>query len=205
MFTTPAATAVAKPLLLMVAMVVLLEVHVALLLMSWWVPSPKTAVAVYCCVVGPVSPLTEICALVGVIEIETSAELVTVSVAEPLTPAEVALMVAVPAVTPVANPVSLTVATPVLEDVHTRLLRLDVLPSSFVPDAVNCTVEPFTTDAVEGATVMLCSLGFTKNPRQLESTTARPTTMRMEAPAPIRAARFRTGFCKFGIANLLMN
>ncbi len=156
MLVLPAATAWAKPLVLMVAAAVLLEVQVALLVMSWVVLSANVAVAVYCCVVAPPMPVTDICAAVGVMEIDFMAELVTVTVAVPLTVPEVAVMVAVPALTPVTKPLVFTVAKPAADVLHVRLGRwLVVLPSVFTPLAVNCTVCPFTTEGLGGVMVML--------------------------------------------------
>ena len=156
MVVEPAATAWAKPLVLIVAAAVLLEVQVALLVMFWVLLSANVAVAVYCCVVAPPIPVTEICAVVGMIEIDLIAELVTVTVAVPLTEPEVAVMAAVPALMPLTNPFVLTVATAVAEDLHTRLGRwLAVLPSVFTPLAVSCTVCPFTTEGLGGVMVML--------------------------------------------------
>jgi hypothetical protein len=58
--------------------------------------------------------------LAGVTAIETNAA-VTVSAAVPETEPEVAVIVEDPAATPVANPLELTVATLVLEEVHVAL------------------------------------------------------------------------------------
>jgi len=64
-----------------------------------------------------------------VTEIEVSTAAVTVNVAEPLIVPDLAVMVAVPAVTPVASPVLLTVATEVFEEVQVAvLLRFCVVP-----------------------------------------------------------------------------
>ena len=87
---------------------------------------------------GPARPLTDICATVGVMEMEVTAEFVTVTVAEPLTAPEVAVIVAVPALTPVTRPLVFTVATVALEELHVRFERwLALLPSVFTPVAVN--------------------------------------------------------------------
>jgi hypothetical protein len=68
-------------------------------------------------------------ALVGVTEIEVNTAAVTVKVAEPLIVPDLAVMVAVPAVTPVAIPVLLTVATEFFEEVQVAaLLRFCVVP-----------------------------------------------------------------------------
>ena len=128
-------------------------------------PSANFAVAENCWVLEPPIPLTEICAAVGVMEIEVIAEFVTVTVALPLTEPEVAVMGAVPALTPLTKPFVFTVATLVVEELQVRFGGLlVVLPSVFTPLAVNCTVCPFTTDGLAGVTLMLCRAGLTKKP-----------------------------------------
>ena len=68
-------------------------------------------------------------AVAGVTEIEINAAAVTVKVAEPVIAPEVAVIVAVPCATLVANPLLLTVATEVAEDVHAAVLvRVCVVP-----------------------------------------------------------------------------
>jgi hypothetical protein len=52
------------------------------------------------------------------IEVTVTVAAVTVSVAVVVNPSAVALMVVVPAATPVANPAELTVATAVFDEVH---------------------------------------------------------------------------------------
>ena len=81
---------------------------------------------------------------------------VTVNRAEPLIVPEVALMVAVPGATPVANPVlPLTVATDVANELHTAVLvRFCVVPLLYVPVAVNCCVLPTATDDPVGVTAI---------------------------------------------------
>jgi hypothetical protein len=86
---------------------------------------------------------------------------VTVSVAEeettPVNPLTLAVMVVVPAETPVAKPLALIVATPGAVEVHvTESVRSCVLegwlPWPKTPSAVNCTVWPVATDWVVGDT-----------------------------------------------------
>jgi hypothetical protein len=92
---------------------------------------------------------------------------VTVTLVDPLTVAEVAVMVAVPAVTPVTSPEVLTVATFCAELVQKTLVKgLLVLLSVKVPVAVICNPLPSWMDGVGGETVMLVSVGSTKKPRQ---------------------------------------
>jgi hypothetical protein len=61
-------------------------------------------------------------------------------VAEPSTFPEAASIVEVPAATPDAKPELLIVATDVLPELQVMLLNACVLPSVYVPVAVNCWV-----------------------------------------------------------------
>lgn len=64
------------------------------------------------------------------IEVTVTAAAVTVSVAVAVNPSAVALMVVVPAATPVANPAELTVAAVAFEEVHvTPEVNAPVVPS----------------------------------------------------------------------------
>src|SRR5438094_921479 len=78
---------------------------------------------------------------------------VTVTPDVPLLPSDVAVMVAVPAATPVTSPLPFTRATAVLllDQVTTRPLSGFPLASFGV--AVSCTVEPCCTVAGDGLTV----------------------------------------------------
>jgi hypothetical protein len=60
-------------------------------------------------------------AAVGLIEIEVNTAAVTVNVAEPLIVPDLAVIVAVPGAAPVANPVLLTVAIDVDDELHVAL------------------------------------------------------------------------------------
>ena len=67
--------------------------------------------------------------MLGVTEIEVSTAAVTVNVAEPLIVPEVAVIVALPWATLVANPLLLTVAIVVAEEVQVAVLvRLCLVP-----------------------------------------------------------------------------
>ena len=80
--------------------------------------------AVNCCVLPKA-----IDGLAGVTVIETSAGGVTVSVVEPLTPPEVAVMVVLPVATVLAKPAAVMVATLVADELHvTELLMLEEVP-----------------------------------------------------------------------------
>ena len=73
------------------------------------------------------------------IEIDERFATVTVTVVEPLRPFSVALIVAVPADTPVASPVELTVATELSEvDQLAESVTVSVVPLSYVPVATIC-------------------------------------------------------------------
>ena len=66
---------------------------------------------------------------------------VTVSTVVPLTAPSVALIVDVPALTPVATPAALIVATPVVSEPHVTLdVRFGVVPSLKCPIAMNACV-----------------------------------------------------------------
>jgi hypothetical protein len=79
----------------------------------------------------------------------------TVKVAKPDFPPDVALINAVPADTPVAMPGDTTVAIDVAPDVHITLLLMSALvPSERVPVAKNCCVPPIGTEAVAGVTAI---------------------------------------------------
>jgi len=71
------------------------------------------------------------------------AALLTLRLAVPVVVPEVAMIAAVPRPTPDARPLALTVAIEVAdEDQLTRLLMLAVVPSVYVPVALNCTLDP---------------------------------------------------------------
>ena len=111
----PAATPVTNPDVLTMAVDVLATVHVAEELMFAVEPSLYVAVAVNCCV----APTTML-APVGVTAMEDSVLAAAVMVMEAMEVTEFtdAVMVDVPAATPVTMPEEFTVATPVLEDVQ---------------------------------------------------------------------------------------
>jgi hypothetical protein len=64
---------------------------------------------------------------------------------------EVAVMVELPTPVPVATPVLTIVATVVKDELQlTALVRVCVLPSLYVPVAVNCWLVPFAIETVTG-------------------------------------------------------
>jgi hypothetical protein len=153
----PAATPVANPPVVIVATVVVCEVHVAVLVKFCVELSEKVPVAVNC----SVAPFT-IDGFAGVTAIDTSvgAVTVTVRVVEPLIAPEVACILLVPAATPVANPPAVIVATPVVCEVQvTEPVKFCVELSEKVPVAVNCSVALFAIDGFAGVTAIETSVG----------------------------------------------
>ena len=91
----------------------------------------------------------------GATVMELNVAAVTVKVAEPDLPPDVAVIVAVPADTPVASPGDTTVATAMGSEVHvTVLLMLALVPSEKLPVATKVCVPPICTVGAKGATVM---------------------------------------------------
>lgn len=88
---------------------------------------------------------------------------VTVTVVDPVTPSNVALIVADPAATPVTSPAELTVAMVLSEvDQLAESVMVSVTPLSYVPVATICCVLPTATDGVEGETVTVVNAGGIK-------------------------------------------
>ena len=79
----------------------------------------------------------------------------TVSTVEPLTSPRVALMLDVPAATPVREPAVLIVAAGSSEAQVTWPVRSALELSQYVPVAVNCWVRPAAIDGLAGVTAML--------------------------------------------------
>jgi len=153
MVAVPAATPVARPVLLMVATAALLvdqatvEVHWVLVLLEY------EQVAVYCSV--PVPATMEGAA--APIEIPVSAGLKTVSVLDPVVLPDVALIFAVPVVTPRTTPglVILAADVLVLDQVTVPVQSEVVLFAKLQVALYWLIVKPATTVAVAGVTVML--------------------------------------------------
>ena len=98
-------------------------------------------------------------ALAGVIAMDTSFAVVTFSVADPLTAPEVAVTVTLPALMPVANPLTSITANAPFDDVQSTCeLRSCVLLSEKTPVAVNCTLPLIPTTVVIGVTTMLVNV-----------------------------------------------
>ncbi len=91
----------------------------------------------------------------GVMAIETSVAVVTVNVAEPLTLPYAAVMVVVPALSPLAKPPALINAKFALEELQVTCdVRSCVLLSVKTPVAVNWTFPLIPTTVVTGVTTM---------------------------------------------------
>ena len=95
--------------------------------------------------------------LAGVTAIDTN-EFVTVRVVVPVIVPELAEMVLVPAPTPVARPETLIVATEGVADSQLADTAL-VLPSLYVPVALNCCVLPAAMDGPAGLIAIETSVG----------------------------------------------
>src|SRR5436309_1374696 len=143
----PAALPVTSPLAVTVATAVLLLPQLTVRPDNG-LPLASFGVAVSC-TVWP----TGTDAVLGLTVTDATGTVLTVTVAVPLCPSLVAVIVAAPAVTPVTTPLPLTVATAVL-----LLPQLTGRPDNGLPlasfgVAVSCTVWPTGTDAVLGLTV----------------------------------------------------
>src|SRR3989442_543257 len=92
-------------------------------------------------------------AVAGLTVTDATGTVLTVIVAVPLCPSEVAVIVAAPAVTPVTSPLALTVATAGLLLAQVTVRPLRGLPFASLGVAASCTVWPTCTDAVAGLTV----------------------------------------------------
>jgi len=119
-------------------------------------PSLYVPIAAYCWLV----PLA-IDALPGLTANDTRTGAVTATLAEPLiVPPDVAVMVVIPGTTVVAYPPPPIVATPEADDAQLAdCVRSCVLPSLYVPRAVNCCPVPSGIDAPLGVIAMEINVG----------------------------------------------
>src|SRR2546428_11148487 len=78
---------------------------------------------------------------------------VTVTVAVPFLPSLVAVIVAVPAATPVTSPLPFTVATAGLSLAHVTVRPASGVPLASSGVAVSCTVNPARTEGAGGLTI----------------------------------------------------
>src|SRR5438094_323382 len=134
-------------------------------------------------------------AVLGLTVTDATGTVVTVTVAVPLCPSLVAVIVAAPAVTPVTTPLPLTVATAVL-----LLPQLTGRPDNGLPlasfgVAVSCTVWPTGTDAVLGltvtdatGTVLTVIAAVPLFPSLVAVSVAAPTATPVACPAPFTVA-----------------
>jgi hypothetical protein len=84
----------------------------------------------------------------------------TVNVVFPLTLPKVAFIIVLPTDTPLANPPALIVATPGTDELHTTwLVTFCVLPSEYVPVAVNGCVPPTGMPGLTGVTAIELNVG----------------------------------------------
>jgi hypothetical protein len=158
MVAVPCPELVASPLepglLLMIATSALDVLQFTFVVMSLVLWSVYVPIAVNCCD----CPRTMLVA-VGVIAIETKAAGVTVRFAVPDTEPKPAVMLAVPVAVDVARPIvagaELMVATVASDDVHWAwLVKSCVVPSLYVPVALNCCVVPSGIEDVPGVRAM---------------------------------------------------
>src|SRR5205823_6378081 len=148
----PAATPVTRPLLLFTVAADVLElVHTTVRPVSV-LPPASFSVAVSCTVA-----FAKMLAVAGATVTVATGALDTVTSDVPFTPSLVAVIVAVPAATPVTRPLLLfTVAADALE-LHTTVRPVSVLPPASFSLAVSCTVAFVKMLAVAGATVTVAT------------------------------------------------
>src|SRR5438132_1134515 len=144
--TEPGVTPETRPPLPTVATVVLELDHVTVRPESGFPPA-SFGVAVSC-TVWPACTDAE----GGVTSTDATGTGVTVIAEVPLLPSLVAVIVAVPGVTPDTSPLLLTVATAVLELDHVTVRPESGFPPASLGVAVSCTVWPACTDAEGGVT-----------------------------------------------------
>jgi hypothetical protein len=150
MVAIPAATAVARPLLLTVATAALDDLQVTRVVIFWVVPSEYAPEAVNC-FLFPTGTL----GLAGVIDIEDRVAWFTLKVVLPEIRREVAVMVAAPAATAVPSPLPSTVATDGSEEVQVTCVVISlVVPSEYVPKAINWSAISTGTLGLPGVTDM---------------------------------------------------
>lgn len=144
----PAAAALTSPEELTVAADVLLDVHDTARPVSTF-PLASRSVAVSCWL----WPIATVAADGAITTLATGAggAAAIVSAAVPLRVSLVAVMVDVPAATPVTSPAALTVATPVLLDDQATLRPVRTFPLASRSVAVSCCPWPTVTVAVDGA------------------------------------------------------
>src|SRR6184192_1602847 len=101
------------------------------------------------CTVAPTSTT----AVAGLTVTDATETIATVTLAVPLCPSLVAVIVADPAATPVTSPAADTVAIAVFELVHATPRPVSTFPAASFGVALSCVVAPTKTFAVAGLTV----------------------------------------------------
>lgn len=187
----PTARHVASPVSLIVAIPVFDEPHVTDVVKSCMLLSEKVPVAVNCLVVP--RPLV---GLIGATSIDTRA--FTVSVVQPDTPPNVAVMVVEPAATAEAKPFEpdalLIVATPVFDELHVaNVVKSWVAPFDKVPLALNCWVVPTAMVWLTGvttinATVSTVSVATPEIPPNVAVMVVEPVATAVARPEPLMIA-----------------
>jgi len=185
----------ANPALLIVAVAVVPDVHVVVLVRSSVLPSVKVPVEANCWLVPKA-----IDGVAGVIVNETSAAEVTVAVVEPVTDPEVAVTLAVPSAILLATP---GVGAPVLIVrmagvsvlQSTVVVMSCVLPSVYVPVAVNAWVVPKGSVGIAGVTAidtntagLIVKLVDPVIPFEVALTPVLPTARLVAMPCPFTVA-----------------
>src|SRR6266480_1017113 len=143
----PRATAVTRPLPLTVATAELLLAQVTTRPMSA-LPAESLGTAVSCA-----EEPTKMVAELGEMVTAATGTGLTVTVAVAVFPSLVAVIVALPADTPRARPLMLTVATAGLSVAHVMTRPASGLPAESIAAAVNCCAAPIQMAAVAGDTV----------------------------------------------------
>ena len=151
MVQTPAATAVAMPLLVTVATAGFDEPQVTCVVKSKLAPPEKVPVAVNCWMTP-----TGMVGLAGITDREDKVEGVTpLMVAVPEILSRLAVTIAVPAATAVARPLLLIMATEWFDELQVTCVVISwLLPSEYVPVAVNCWAIATCMVALAGVTDM---------------------------------------------------
>src|ERR1041385_1059142 len=110
-------------------------------------------VASNCAVNDPVCAVKALFCQVSELALHPGGSPCTVTVALPLCPSLVAVIVAEPAATPLTTPLPLTPATEVLLLAHVTVRPANGFPLASFGVAVSCIVPPTSTDAVAGLTL----------------------------------------------------
>src|ERR1700733_10357251 len=180
----PTPAALARPPVLIVAMVVVPEVQVTVDVKFCVVPSLNVPVAVNCWV----APLA-IDGFTGVTAIDCRVAAVTVRVVEPLIAPDVAVMVEVPTAAALARPPVLIVAMVVVPEVQVTVdVKFCVVPSLNIPVAVNCWVAPLAIEGFAGVTAIDCNVAAV-TVRVVQPLIVPDVALIVEVPTPVPLAR----------------